>query len=118
MPMIANKAMQTFNDGWMEVCEVKNNQITGTKSPAPIRYGEETVGATRFWQAAVAEVNISRKVHVPLNPWIAQDDIVILDDGNQYRIRQIQRSDYTMPVSYSLSLEKLNILKKDVREGD
>lgn len=114
MPTKINSKAITFNSGWMDVCVLTDNRITGTKVEH-LRYGEETVGASRFWNAAVAGVTISRKVHVPLNPWITQDDIVILDDGNQYHIRQIQRLDYTMPVSYSLSLEKLSILKKDVR---
>lgn len=113
MPISKKTDEVTFNDGVLAVCECKENKITRTKAQR-IRFGEKTVGVTRFFRAKVASDKIDRLIRLPKNPLIVRGDILLIEN-EQYKIIQMQPKD-TCPPSLDLSIERLVVLKKDLRE--
>lgn len=104
---------QTFNDGLCSVYTVGNIAEDGdlprdglTLKAGPLRYGERTVGVTRFWTAAQAQARIDVVVRVLRQDGISTQDVCVLRDG-QYQVLQVQHPrDATPPVT-DLSLRRL-----------
>lgn len=113
MPKVQDKDFITFNSGVLDVCGVKERTIVSTKYNH-LRFGDRTVGVTRFWKAKVASTNIDRLVVVPQAPGITQSDMCIIE-GRQYKIKQVQSKFDTSPPCLFLSLEENNIIYKDNR---
>jgi len=114
MPRIQDKEFITFNSGTLELCQVKERTIIATKKSG-IRFGDQTVGVVRFWEAKVADSTINRLVAIPLVPGITQKDICIIN-SQQYKIKQIQQKFDKTPPHLLLSLEENSINYKDIRE--
>lgn len=113
MPRIQDNVFVTFNDGVLDLCKVKDRTIIETKQKG-LRFGNQTVGVVRFWEAKVASSNIDRVVSIlPVNE-ISQKDICIIK-GIQYKIKQIQMKYDKKPVCMFLSLEENSIAYKDIR---
>lgn len=114
MPRVKNDGFVTFNDGTMEICEVKNRNIVKTRQKE-IRFGNQTVGVNRFWQAKVASNTVDRLVAIPPVPQISRSDICLIL-GEQYKILQIQEKNDQYPPCLFLTLERNQVAFKDVRE--
>lgn len=112
MPRITNRKFETFNSGILTLCEVKNRTIVSNKL-TDIRFGDKTVGAKRFWDAKVSSTVLNKMVAVLPNELYEQDDVILID-GRQYRIVQIQFKDTYPPCLY-LSLESIQTPYKDMR---
>ena len=112
---------QSFNDGICTICAVSNCAERGmqpkaeiTVKHAYIRYARRIVGIGRFWGARQNNVIIDQLLRIPLLQNISTQDILILEDGTQYKIRQIQYKMDIKPPSTDLSLER-NIDVYDIR---
>lgn len=54
MPRISSKHFENFGDGLLTICEADERSLTRTKLEH-IRFGNRTVGVTRYWQILVTE---------------------------------------------------------------
>ncbi len=138
MPRLRSKQFETFGDGLLTICEADERTLTRTKVEH-IRFGNRTVGVTRFWQAKTAGNKIDKVLSIPLEAaealLIETQDIVILenetdwlwdrmefdesemqDQAGHYQIQQIQAKYDTAPPALYLSLEKLVHPFKDWRD--
>lgn len=113
MPRIRDDRFSTFNDGTLDLCKVKERAITETRQKG-VRFGNQTVGVSRFWSAKVAASTIDRLVAIPVIPGISVKDLCIIE-GKQYTIKQIQQKFDKTPDCLFLSLEENPILYKDIR---
>ena len=116
MPRISSKHFENFGDGLLTICEADERSLTRTKLEH-IRFGNRTVGVTRYWQAQTAGNKVDKLLAVPLEvldtEQIEVNDVIILENEKtegqtgQYQILQIQPKYDTKPPALYLSLEKL-----------
>lgn len=116
MPRVQDNGFVTFNSGKLDLCKVKDRVIVETKHRG-LRYGEQTVGVTRFWSAKVASSNIDKVVAILQIDGVSQMDMCIINSV-QYKIKQIQEKHDTNPPCLFLSLEKNTISYKDARSEE
>lgn len=103
---------QTYNDGTARIYVLKSESLTqGTLEfkDGPLPYDERTVGMSRFWAAKQYHVKIDRMIRLPKKDNVDCDDIVVLIDGRQYQIKQVQYPPDVCPPSMDLSLERLEV---------
>ena len=89
-----------------------------------VRFGDRTVGVSRYWNAKTAGNKVDRMVSIQLDVWKNSSadvqDVVIIQNGyikGQYKIIQIQiKYDSSPPTAY-LTLEKLIHPFKDMRKN-
>lgn len=110
---------ETFNDGILKILNASEGIITGEQSDC-LRYGIRTVGAIRFYQAAVSGTQIEMLISVPFNTLIKQQDLVEITSfrtgqSQIFKIKQLQIKD-TSPRSIYLTLIKDGILYTDKRK--
>lgn len=104
---------QTYNDGIAKICEVTNIAAPGEmpkdglKEKIKLRYAERTVGMSRFWSAMQAHARIDLLIRTPQIRSVNVHDVVVLMDGEQYEIKQIQYPKDIEPPSMDLSLTRL-----------
>lgn len=104
---------QTFNDGIVSIYAVSNQAEPG-KMPKEklsikkrLRYKERTVGLIRMWTAKQDNVKISHLLRVLLQRDISTQDIAVLQDEKQYRIKSIQYPEDVIPPVMDLTLEEV-----------
>lgn len=105
---------QMFNDGIVNIFSVENIANPGDKPKegltlkvGPLRYHERTVGMSRFWTAMQAAVQIDMVLRTPQIRSISAQDVAIPNDGEQYKIVQIQYPEDVDPPVMDLSLQRL-----------
>ena len=113
MPRVQDDSFVTFNSGVLDLCKVKDRALVKTKHKG-LRFGDQTVGVTRFWGAKVASSSIDRLVAILPVPGISQTDLCIIE-GQQYTIKQIQTKFDKTPACLFLSLEENNITYRNER---
>lgn len=116
MSRISNKKMETFNDGLIEVCIIKERSIIGNRLKNKIRYGNKVIGFSRFYNAKIASDSVDKVISIPFVPAVQRGDLIILGE-EQYKITLIQDKYDTQPQSRYLTLERINVLYSDKREG-
>lgn len=106
---------QPFNDGIINIYSVGNIAAPGDKPKdvltlkvSNLRYQERIVGMNRYWTAKQEQAQISQLVRVQRINSVTTHDVVILD-GHQYDIAQIQYPQDTEPPCMDLSLERLEV---------
>ena len=107
---------QTFNDGIAKIYFVDDISQDGDMPKRRInfksrflRYSERTVGMGRFWAAKQDLTIINQIVRVQRNDSVIEHDVVVLKDGKQYDIEQIQYVLDVMPPSMDLSLSRIEV---------
>lgn len=93
---------QTYADGWGTAWETDERKLVSIRQKV-IHFHEQTVGERRYWDAAVAGIQINRAVRVPYESEVEQGDIFIIQ-GKQYKVVQKDLKDDKRPVSWLLSL--------------
>ncbi|EOS40925.1 hypothetical protein C808_00088 [Lachnospiraceae bacterium M18-1] len=125
MPGIKNKKFETFGDGLLTICEAEDRKLIQNKIEH-VRYGNRTIGVSRFWQAKTAGNKVDKLLSIPLDllnlSQVNVHDIIILENeekgkggSGQYEIIQIQQKFDAEPPTLYLSLEKLVHTYKDRR---
>lgn len=116
------KRAQTYNDGICTVYKVGNVAEPGnmpkdglTLRAGPLRYEERIVGMSRFWVAQQAQSRISRLIRTQRVRAVEESDVVIMEDGRQYRIKQLQYPPDVEPPSMDFSLERMEPAYPDAR---
>lgn len=116
--MNRQKSRQTFNDGLLDVYELCNIAFSGEMPEEGMRhkiklaYHERTVGMQRFYAAHAVQTKIDMLVRVHERREITDRDVVVLRDGLQYDIVQIQLIEGAMPPVMDLSLRRRSKLLK------
>ena len=99
---------ETFNDG---VCSIFDTDEQGdhvVKYPC-IRFQNRTVVSKRFFEAAVAQVEINAVIRIPQKRDVSRSDIAVI--GNEaYKIEQVQHLDMTNPAVTDLTLRQIELL--------
>lgn len=72
--MQENKIIELFNDGVLEICIKENKRIKRNLLPNKIRFKNETLGVTRFYEARVADSKVSKVISIPYQRVINNDD--------------------------------------------
>lgn len=86
----------TFDDGILKIYKMKDIAEPG-KKPAPQLvlcskhyFGYEIIGATRYYAAKQAQVQISNLVRIWQDRSVEAGNICILEDGKQYQCENVQ----------------------------
>lgn len=88
----------TFDDGILKICEVKNTAKPGEKPVKQLKEKESTyfgyrdLGITRYYTALKADQKIDAVVDVPDWPDIRGTDICVMENGDQFTIKMIQKT--------------------------
>ena len=86
----------TFDDGILKIYQVKNVSEAGAMPRQKLvkagtyHYGSDTVYYKRYYTAKQAGYQADTMVHIWYAPEIESLDIVVLEDGDQYKIAQVQ----------------------------
>ena len=115
MPRIKDARFITFNDGNLDICRVSGRKITETIERG-IRFGFQTVGYKRFYDAKVLSSQIDETVVIPYEREVTTLNVCMIR-GKQYRIVQVQRKFDASPPCLLLSLERIVPEYEDVRNG-
>lgn len=103
---------QKFNDGIADIYAVENTAEKGDRPKDGLsvkyhlRFGYSTIGVKRNYEAMQAQVMLSELITIPVHRDISSQDIVVIN-GKQYKIEQVQHKTDTMPPISMLSLSKL-----------
>ena len=91
-----------YTDGLCTILSVKDRKVLsvkGTDKP----FAERAVGSRRFWDAAIAGVQIVRTLYMPKDTDVAANDVLIIG-SDQYTAVQVDLADRVRPVSKLVSL--------------
>lgn len=106
---------QTFNDGVVNIYSVGNIAAPGnmpkeglTLKVGSLRYKERTVGMNRFWAAMQNQTRVDLMLRVQRLRNISPHDVAIPNDGEQYKIIQVQYPEDVEPSVMDLSLERID----------
>ena len=106
---------QSFNRGLAEIRRSYNAAAPGEmprerrEKLCAVRYHQRTVGMGRYWTALQAGTRITKVIRCPLIPAVREKDVVILESGEAYGIRQIQYPEDVVPPVMDLSLERIEL---------
>lgn len=105
--------IQPYKDGVAGVYEVSNAAEPGNtpierltpKERLP--YDQQMVGMYRYMQGMQSGMRIDQKIRMPRREGVRVDNVVILTDGLQYAVKQVQYPPEAEPPSMDISLERL-----------
>lgn len=115
MPRLREKDYVTFNDGVLDVCGVSKGSLITTKIKR-IRFGNRTVGVTRFWQAKISSNEIERMVAILEAGEVTTKDVCVIGE-RQYKVLQVEHKYDEYPPCMFLSLASIQTPYKDERDG-
>jgi len=109
------KDAQTFNDGTVKIHGITNSAAPGdaskdalAQSPKfSLRFEERTVGVNRYYAAMQNKIKVDMLIRCPRQRSVSTDDVAIINNIDQYRIRQVQYPPDVEPPCMDLSLEKV-----------
>lgn len=86
----------TFDDGIIKVYSVSNGSEPGEvpakvlATPVLFYFHEESLGVTRYFEALKAGQLIEKVISIPWPAEISVNQIVVFEDGSQFKIRMVQ----------------------------
>lgn len=99
------RKIQTFNHG---LCGIY--RIGGDEKISPvlegIRFEDQTVGSKRFFKARDFQQTASRMIRIPLIPKPKANDVIVIE-GTQYNMIQVQSIYDTYPKCWQITLEEI-----------
>lgn len=104
---------QPFNSGIVKIYAVANIAAPGyapkmaLREKVTLRYEEMRLGINRYYQAMQNNIQIERVIRCPRWGDVTNQDVVITEDGKQYRIDLIQSVDNVYPACIDVSLTKI-----------
>jgi hypothetical protein len=107
------KKLQPLNDGFLKICEVTDTALPGEMPAEGLKelwthaFAERTVGMRRYYEALRTPARIDMMVRCHLNRGCTTHHVIVMPDGEQYAIKQVQRILDTRPQAMDLSLERL-----------
>lgn len=114
-----NKIIDRFNSGIIEICIKENKRIKRNLLDGNIRYKDETLGVTRFYEARVADSKITKVISIPYQHVINNDDkdkyaVNIDDEWYDVDLVQVKSTESFIPKVF-LTLKKGGISYVDER---
>lgn len=110
----AHDITQPFNSGIVKIYKTENSAKPGHKveeqlknPPVTLRYDEQRTGVIRYYTAEQANIQIDRVLRCPRIAGIDTQSVAETEDGEQYRIEQIQTVDNIWPACVDISLSKI-----------
>jgi len=104
---------QNFNDGACVIYGVKNASERGMLPGSSLvvkyeylRYAKRVVGMGRYWGARQNNVVVDMLIRVQLLTDISTQDVIVMEDGTQFNILQIQQILDQVPPFMDLSLQR------------
>ena len=85
----------TFDDGILKIYERVLVQDKGFMPVSKLRlksFSYEVIGVTKFYEAKKAQDRLDESVSIYRDRSITYTDVVVLEDGTQYQISQIQHT--------------------------
>lgn len=98
-----------FQDGNLEVWEVKNNKLN--RKVEILAFSESGVGYKKYFVAQAAGVKLERVVQVPFRGYLLGKGFNVVISGTRYKIHQCQWLKGTNPQACQLSLEGLGVIQ-------
>ena len=108
-----NEISQTYNDGLVTICEVKNTAPSGYAPKeelipkVKVGYQERSLGIQRYYAAAQNQIQIQRVIRIPRGASVDTQDVAVTEDGRQYAINMVQTVPDVYPPSLDLTLAKV-----------
>lgn len=105
---------QSYNDGMVTIYAVEDSAAVGYQpkiklvvpAKAVLRYDEQRVGVTRYYNARQNQIQVERVLRVPRAGGVTNQDVAMTEDGRYYRIDQVQSVPDVWPASLDLTLAK------------
>ncbi len=110
---------ETFNDGVCHIYKLADVSIPGYKPQLrpkwyrSVPFGYKTIGVRRNYEAMQAQVRLDEMIIITQNREISPQDIVVIN-GVQYDIKQVQHKQDTAPRTTLLSLQRLEEVYDDL----
>lgn len=79
----------TFNDGVLDIYSCNGYGEKDKLLSAGHHFGINTMGATRYFAAASAQVKVTDLIRVPMGVEVEEDNIIVIN-GKSYSIKQMQ----------------------------
>ena len=114
------KKQQTFNDGVVTFFSVSNTAAAGAMPnetltfKQSLHYEERTVGITRYYAAKQANARVDYVLRCQKRREISTQEVAVPNDGEQYKIIQIQYPDVQGIPVMDLTLEEVTA-KYDIK---
>lgn len=105
---------QPLNDGMVRICDVVNAAEPGllpVKKLYPkvaLRYENQRVGINRFYSGMQNQIQVDKVIRVPKAIVVTSKDIAVTEDGQEYRIEQVQDVLDVYPVCLDLTLSRID----------
>lgn len=109
-----NEISQTYNDGVVVICEVKDVAEPGyapKEELVPLYrmpYAERQMGVQRYYAAQQNQIQIERVVRIMRGIDVDSQNVAVTEDGHQYRIDLVQAVMDVYPPSLDLTLAKID----------
>ena len=108
-----NEITQEMNSGVVKIYSVEDSAQPGYQ-PKPsltlkltLRYEEQRLGINRLYLSRQNQAEIEKVIRVPRQDSISNQDVAILESGNQYSIDYTQTVQDVYPPCLDLSLVKV-----------
>ena len=106
---------QNYDDGVVKIYSLSDASQPGAMpipklSPQPIltlRYQEQRLGITRYYNALQNQIQIERVIRVPRAGVITNQNVAITEDERQYGIEMVQSVLDAYPPSVDITLSKI-----------
>ena len=105
---------QPLNDGMVRICDVVNVAEPGllpVKKLHPkvaLRYENQRVGINRFYSGMQNQIQVDKVIRVPKAIVVTNKDIAVTENGQEYRIEQVQDVLDVCPVCLDLTLSRID----------
>lgn len=110
------KKTELFNDGILSVWEVKEHTLVKEKTHN-LRFGNKKITTMQRYYDQVAGERTDKLIIVPPNPFVSENDIIIIG-GIQYRIAKKEVEISNQMEVLKISLEESKIKYKEVENGE
>lgn len=103
---------QTFNDGIVEIFAVGNIAAPGDMPKdgltrkETLRFHRRTIGIVRYYTAMQANQRVDAVLRCPFRAAVSAQDVALFE-GQQYKIKLVQRPEDIVPPVMDLTLERL-----------
>lgn len=79
----------TFNDGVFDIYACDKYGKKARLISAGHRFGINTLGATRYYAAASAQIKITDLIRIPAGVEVSEENIIVID-SDDYSVKQVQ----------------------------
>lgn len=108
------KKVELFNDGILSVWETDGHTLISKKTKN-LRYGNKRISMMKQYYDQVFDEKTDKLIIVPPNPFIQEDDIIIINN-KQYKIRKKEPEISNQTEVLKLTLEESKIKFTEVKE--